>query len=94
MDRREFLGMTGAAGAYAVLGAPWQAAVEADAEIEGDNELLGAEELLQIFENNRLGYYRLDIEPARISLNLENLKSHPDYELRHIAEELTLKKVS
>lgn len=48
----------------------------------------------QIFENNRLGYYRLDIEPARISLNLENLKSHPDYELRHIAEELTLKKVS
>jgi len=48
----------------------------------------------QIFENNRLGYYRLDIEPAKISLNLENLKSHPDYELRHIAEELTLKKVS
>lgn len=48
----------------------------------------------QIFENNRLGYYRLDIEPAKINLNLENLKSHPDYELRHIAEELTLKKVS
>jgi len=48
----------------------------------------------QIFENNRLGYYRLDLEPSRVRLNIDKLKSHPDYELRHIAEELSLKKVS
>ncbi|UCD17670.1 MAG: DEAD/DEAH box helicase [Candidatus Zixiibacteriota bacterium] len=42
-----------------------------------------------IFENNRLGYYRLDLEPSKIRLNLENLKCHPDYELRSMAEQLT-----
>lgn len=41
-----------------------------------------------IFENNRLGYYRLDLEPSKIRLNLENLKDHSDYELRQIADEL------
>jgi hypothetical protein len=41
-----------------------------------------------IFENNRLGYYRLDLEPSRIRLNLDNLKNHPDFELRRCAEEL------
>ncbi|MCX6829470.1 MAG: hypothetical protein NT002_09350, partial [candidate division Zixibacteria bacterium] len=47
-----------------------------------------------IFENNRLGYYRLDIEPARIRLNLENLKNHPDYEIRCIADQLAPRLVS
>jgi len=41
-----------------------------------------------IFENNRLGYYRLDLEPARIKINLENLKGHPDFELRSLVERL------
>lgn len=45
-----------------------------------------------IFENNRLGYYRLDLEPSRIKLNTDNLKSHPDYELRAIAERLTMRR--
>lgn len=38
-----------------------------------------------IVENNRLGYYRLDIDPGRIQINLDNLKNHPDYELRSLA---------
>jgi hypothetical protein len=42
-----------------------------------------------IFENNRLGYYRLDLEPSKIHLNFENLRNHPDYELREIAERLS-----
>jgi len=42
-----------------------------------------------IFENNRLGYYRLDLEPEKIQLNLENLKEHHDFELRRMANELT-----
>ncbi|MBI5267798.1 MAG: DEAD/DEAH box helicase [candidate division Zixibacteria bacterium] len=37
-----------------------------------------------IIENNRLGYYRLDIDPGRIQINVENLKSHPDYEIRSL----------
>lgn len=37
-----------------------------------------------IIENNRLGYYRLDIDPQRIQINVENLKSHPDYEIRSL----------
>ncbi|HVP06769.1 MAG TPA: hypothetical protein VMS71_02925, partial [Candidatus Acidoferrum sp.] len=35
-----------------------------------------------IFENNRLGYYRLDLEPEKVSINFENLKLHSDHELR------------
>jgi helicase len=35
-----------------------------------------------IFENNRLGYYRLDTEPDKLSFNLENLRNHPDYEVQ------------
>jgi replicative superfamily II helicase len=35
-----------------------------------------------MLENNRLGYYRLNVEPGRIHFNLSNLQSHPDYELR------------
>jgi len=41
-----------------------------------------------IFENNRLGYYRLDLEAAKIKLNLDNLRNHPDYQLRKIIDEL------
>ena len=39
-----------------------------------------------IIENNRLGYYRLHIDPANIKLNMDNLRSHPDYELRSLFE--------
>ncbi len=35
-------------------------------------------------ENNRLGYYRLLAEPEAITINVENLKSHPDFELRSL----------
>ncbi len=41
----------------------------------------------KIFENNRLGYYRLDLSPEAIRINFENLKSHPDYEIRQLAEQ-------
>lgn len=37
-----------------------------------------------IFENNRLGYYRLDIDPDKISINFENLRTHFDYEVRQL----------
>ena len=37
-----------------------------------------------IVENNRLGYYRLDIPPDKIRINSENLKSHPDFEVRSL----------
>jgi helicase len=40
-----------------------------------------------VFENNRLGYYRLDIDPSRIHINLDNLRAHPDYELSSLAGE-------
>ncbi|MEW5795681.1 MAG: DEAD/DEAH box helicase [Candidatus Zixiibacteriota bacterium] len=39
-----------------------------------------------VVENNRLGYYRLQIDPDKIRLNVDNLKSHPDYELRSLFE--------
>ena len=39
-----------------------------------------------VIENNRLGYYRLQIEPDKIRLNVDNLKTHPDYELRSLFE--------
>lgn len=38
-----------------------------------------------VFENNRLGYYRLSVDPARIHFNFDNLKTHPDYELSSLA---------
>lgn len=40
-----------------------------------------------IVENNRLGYYRLDIPPEKIRINCENLKSHPDFEVRSLFKE-------
>ncbi len=33
-------------------------------------------------ENNRLGYYRLNVDREAIKLNMENLRSHPDFEVR------------
>ncbi|MFQ5453258.1 MAG: hypothetical protein ACE5D6_03625, partial [Candidatus Zixiibacteriota bacterium] len=37
-----------------------------------------------VVENNRLGYYRLNVDPSKIRINTENLKSHPDYEVRSL----------
>ncbi len=37
-----------------------------------------------IVENNRLGYYRLDIDPEKIRINMQNLSNHPDYEIRSL----------
>jgi helicase len=39
-----------------------------------------------VVENNRLGYYRLDLDPERIQFNFENLMSHPDWEIRSLFE--------
>jgi helicase len=44
-----------------------------------------------IFENNRLGYYRLALESSRIRINVENLKNHPDYEVRQGVDQLALR---
>ncbi|RME23046.1 MAG: hypothetical protein D6800_10360, partial [Candidatus Zixiibacteriota bacterium] len=38
-----------------------------------------------LVENNRLGYYRLALPPERIRINLDNLREHPDWEVRRIA---------
>lgn len=38
----------------------------------------------QVCENNRLGYYRLDIDPRGISINYENLKNFPDWEVQQL----------
>ncbi|KAA3631536.1 MAG: hypothetical protein DWP97_12880 [Calditrichaeota bacterium] len=40
-----------------------------------------------IFENNRLGYYRLNAEPSKIKINIENLRNHPDFEIREMVEQ-------
>ncbi|MEW6412259.1 MAG: DEAD/DEAH box helicase [Candidatus Zixiibacteriota bacterium] len=37
-----------------------------------------------VVENNRLGYYRLSIDPSRIRVNVNNLKNHPDWEVRSL----------
>jgi len=37
-----------------------------------------------IIENNRLGYYRLNAKPSKIRVNFDNLREHPDYELREL----------
>jgi hypothetical protein len=39
----------------------------------------------QIVENNRLGYYRLDLRPDKIRINFDNLQNFPDYELQQLA---------
>ena len=38
----------------------------------------------QVFENNRLGYYRLDVPPQGISINYENLRQFPDWEVQQL----------
>ncbi|MEK7774721.1 MAG: DEAD/DEAH box helicase [Candidatus Zixiibacteriota bacterium] len=40
----------------------------------------------QVFENNRLGYYRLALDPMRVRVNYANLRNHHDFEIRKIAE--------
>jgi len=40
-----------------------------------------------LIENNRLGYYRLNIEPGKIKINRDNLRKHPDYEIRQMVTE-------
>lgn len=37
-----------------------------------------------VIENNRLGYYRLDADPAHVQLNEDCLKNHPDWEVRSL----------
>jgi len=37
-----------------------------------------------VIENNRLGYYRLNVDPGCISINVEKLREHPDFELRSL----------
>jgi hypothetical protein len=37
-----------------------------------------------VVENNRLGYYRLDANPTAIYFNRDNLKEHPDWEVRSL----------
>ncbi|MEW5995474.1 MAG: hypothetical protein AB1744_13910, partial [Candidatus Zixiibacteriota bacterium] len=44
-----------------------------------------------VIENNRLGYYRLNVDPGRIRINEENLRAHPDYEVRVLVENPDLK---
>jgi len=47
-----------------------------------------------LFENNRLGYYRLALDPSKIRLNLSNFKNHYDIELREMADKLALRAAS
>ena len=37
-----------------------------------------------IVENNRLGYYRLRVDPDKIRVNQESLRNHPDWEVRSL----------
>ncbi|MDZ4724293.1 MAG: DEAD/DEAH box helicase [candidate division Zixibacteria bacterium] len=47
------------------------------------NEITGAlHSDWPVVENNRLGYYRLSLDPAKIQLNMGRLAEHPDYEIR------------
>lgn len=46
-----------------------------------------------LIENNRLGYYRLDIDPAKIRFNRENLREHPDWEVRQLFEQMDPERV-
>jgi replicative superfamily II helicase len=49
------------------------------------NEIaIGFRSAWPIIENNRLGYYRLQVEPCKIRMNQDNLKSHPDWEIRNL----------
>ena len=37
-----------------------------------------------VIENNRLGYYRLNVDPSQVQLNVECLRNHPDWEVRSL----------
>ncbi|MDH3890797.1 MAG: DEAD/DEAH box helicase [candidate division Zixibacteria bacterium] len=39
-----------------------------------------------VIENNRLGYYRLNVDPSQVQLNIECLKNHPDWEVRSLVD--------
>ncbi len=39
-----------------------------------------------VVENNRLGYYRLDVDPSKIRFNRNALRQHPDWEVRSLFE--------
>ena len=59
------------------------------------NEIVSALNLSwPVFENNRLGYYRLNAEPSAIHINIENLKTHPDCEVRVLAGETNTEPVN
>ena len=47
-----------------------------------------------VIENNRLGYYRLSALPSTIRFSLDNLKDHPDFELRQLVMEGTSETVN
>jgi hypothetical protein len=47
-----------------------------------------------VFENNRLGYYRLKIAPSKIRINIDNLGSHPDFRLRELVINCSLRSVN
>lgn len=51
------------------------------------NEIIDGS-LLQwkVFESNRNGSYRLNIDPGAISIHFENLTDYPDYQIRTMAE--------
>lgn len=50
------------------------------------NEISGGLGFLwPILENNRLGYYRLNADPAKIRINFGNLSQHQDIELRQLS---------
>jgi len=51
-------------------------------------EMLQAGFSWPVFECNRLGYYRLDIEREKLDFNVRNLRNHPDYEISRLAREL------
>lgn len=40
-----------------------------------------------LVQNNRLGYYRLNLEPSRIVINHDRLAEHDDYEIRQMIAE-------
>ncbi len=47
-----------------------------------------------IIENNRLGYYRLNVDPSRIDINIDNLRNHPDFEVRQLVTNNELRTVN
>lgn len=47
---------------------------------------LGLSKNQSVLENNRSGYYRLNLNPEEIVVNLDNLKEIQDFELKTIAE--------